>query len=100
MARRALSYCPRDGLAITSRERVKAIYKKHCGVAVTPKDLRSIYVTFLKEGDHGEEALRAAAEKMRHTTKMQGSAAYDKSNKLAQTAVAMATNYSAKFRAQ
>ena len=79
---------------------VKAIYKKHCGVAVTPKDLRSIYVTFLKEGDHGEEALRAAAEKMRHTTKMQGSAAYDKSNKLAQTAVAMAANYSAKFRAQ
>ena len=47
----------------------------------TPKDLRSIYVTFLKEGEHGEEALRAAAEKMRQTTKMQGSAAYDKSNK-------------------
>ena len=30
-----------------------------------------------KEDDYSEEALRAAAQKMRHTTKMQGSAAYD-----------------------
>ena len=50
-----------------------------------------------KSSDHGDEALRAAAKKMRHSTKMQSSAAYDRSNQQAQTAVVTAARYSAKF---
>ena len=50
---------------------------------------------------HGSEEQegREDAAYDQDTTKMQGSAAYDKSNKLAQTSVAMAAS-SAKFRAQ
>ena len=78
---------------------VQRVYKRYADVSLAPKDLRSCYVTFLKSGDHGDEILRATAVKMRHSSKMQSSAAYDKSNKLAQTAVATCSEYSAKFKA-
>ena len=76
---------------------VQRVYRKHAGVAIAPKDLRSMYITFLKSGDHGDELLKATALSMRHSSKMQDSAAYNKSNKIAQTAVAAAGSYSDRF---
>ena len=54
---------------------VKACFKRHAGMAVTPKDLRALYITHLKEGEHGDESLRAAALAMRHNTVTQNSTA-------------------------
>ena len=76
---------------------VKSTYRKHGGVAIAPKDLRSAYVTFLKSGEHGDDLLKATAIRMRHGSHMQDSAAYNKSNAIAQTAVAAAGRYSDRF---
>ena len=64
-------------------------------MAVTPKDLRSSYITHLKEGEHGDNSLRAAALAMRHNTATQNSTAYHKRCSLAQRAVTEAASFSA-----
>ena len=76
---------------------VKACFKRHAGMAVTPKDLRASYITHLKEGEHGDESLRAAALAMRHNTATQNSTAYHKRCALAQRAVTEAANLSAQY---
>ena len=78
---------------------VKALFKRYSGVALAPKDLRSSHVTWLKSGDHDDETLRSAAQAMRHSSKTQDSAAYNKgkSNRLAQKSVDAAAAFAAKF---
>ena len=79
--------------------RVKATFGRHGGVALCPKDARSSFVTFLKSGEHDDDAVRAAAVAMRHSSKTQASAAYDKgaSDRRVAAAMKVAADYSAKF---
>ncbi|MDC0525816.1 hypothetical protein OAO87_02360 [bacterium] len=57
---------------------VKTVFKAHSGVALSPKDCRSSFVMWMRDGDHDEAALRAAAKAMRHSSTMASSAHYDK----------------------
>jgi integrase len=81
--------------------RVKAVFKRHGGTALCPKDTRASFITFLRSGDHDDEAVKAAAVAMRHSSKTQASAAYDKgaSDKRISAAMKVAHEYSAKFNA-
>ena len=57
---------------------VKATFMAHSGVALCPKDCRSSFVTWMKDGDHGDEVCRSAAKAMRHSSTVADSVAYDK----------------------
>ena len=46
---------------------VKAIFARHGDVAFCPKDARSSFITFLRWGDHDDEAVKAAAIAMRQS---------------------------------
>jgi hypothetical protein len=50
---------------------VKAAFKRHSGVAMCPKDLRSSFIGFLKSEEHGDATLKAAAAAMRHSSQTQ-----------------------------
>ena len=58
-------------------------------------------ITFLRSGDHDDEAVKAAAIAMRHSSKTAASAAYDKgaSDRRVSAAMKVAADYSAKFTA-
>ena len=83
----------------TWTKRVKAIFARHGDVAFCPKDARSSFITFLRSGEHGDDAVQAAAVAMRHSSKTQASAAYDKgsSDRRVRAAMTAAMEYSAKF---
>jgi integrase len=85
----------------TWTERVKAIFARHGDVALCPKDARSSFITFLRSGDHDDDAVKAAAVAMRHSSKTQASAAYDKGacDRRVSAAMKVAADYSAKFTA-
>ena len=81
-------------------EVVQASFARHAGgVRLAPKDLRSSYVTWLRSASNSDEALRAAARAMRHSTHQQASAAYDKgaAARLSKAAVAQAQKHAARF---
>jgi len=94
-----------DSFAATSpsvwSEMVKAIFKRHGDVALCPKDTRSAFVGFLRSGNHGDEAVTAAAVAMRHSSKMQASAAYDKGacDRRVAAAMQVAATHSAMYSA-
>ena len=100
-----LFHAPGDPLNVVSpstwTERVKAIFARHGDVALCPKDARSSFITFLRSGDHDDEAVKAAAIAMRHSSKTQASAAYDKGacDRRVSAAMKVAADYSAKFTA-
>ena len=54
------------------------MFKAYSGVALSPKECRASFVTWMKDGDHDDETLRAAAVAMRHSSAMAASAHYDK----------------------
>ena len=78
---------------------MQAAFKAHSSVALSPKDCRASFVTFLKDGDHGDEALRAAAKAMRHSSAMADSAHYDKhgSDRVVAAAVSVADVFARRF---
>ena len=78
---------------------VKATFARHGDVALCPKDARSSFITFLRGGDHDDETVKAAAIAMRHSSKIQASATYDKggSDRRVSAAMKVAADYSAKF---
>ena len=80
-------------------KRVKATFARHGDVALCPKDVRSSFITFLRSGDHDDETVKAAAIAMRHSSKMQASATYDKggSDRRVSAAMKVAEEYSSKF---
>jgi hypothetical protein len=81
-------------------EVVKAVLKRQAGVAFTPKDLRSSFITFLLSDANTNEALKkAVATAMRHSTALQGSATYDKerAERTWASAVQVAGAYAARF---
>ena len=57
---------------------VQATFHRHAGVKLAPKEVRSAFVTWLRSSKQSDETLRAAALALRHSSKMQKSAAYDK----------------------
>ena len=81
---------------------VKAAFKRYSGVALSPKDLRSSFVTFLKSGDHSNATLRAAAIALRHSSKTQSSVHYHKgkSDALVRAAVEAAVAFAGQFQPQ
>ncbi len=52
-------------------KRVRESFFKHTGVPVTPKELRKMYVTYLKNKRATEAELEGAATRMRHSRKTQ-----------------------------
>ena len=78
---------------------VQATFKAHSGVALSPKECRSSFVTWLRDGEHGDETLRAAALAMRHSSAMADSAAYDKhgTDRVVAAAVEAADAFAARF---
>ena len=82
---------------------VKACFRRHSarGVPLAPKELRSAFITHLKSGECGadSEVLKAAATAMRHSSKTQSSAAYDKNenNESIAAAVRFAESYATRF---
>jgi hypothetical protein len=78
---------------------VKATFKDHSGVALCPKDCRSSFITWLKDGDHGDEACRSAAKAMRHSSTVADSAAYDKhkSDRVVEAAMKVADAFAKQF---
>jgi len=78
---------------------VQTTFKAYSGVALSPKDCRSSFVTWLKDGEHGDDTLRAAAQAMRHSSTMADSAAYDKhgTDRVVAAAVAAADAFANRF---
>ena len=75
---------------------VKAVFKKHTGVALAPKELRSSFITFLRS----DAALQSAAFAMRHSSAQARGPAYDKerAQRLSAAAVQVAGTYAAGFK--
>ena len=60
-------------------ETVQAVMKRHTGVPLAPKQLRSSFITFLMSDENTDEALKkAVAHAMRHGTQQQQGPAHDK----------------------
>ena len=76
---------------------VQAAFKRHSGVALAPKELRSSYITWLRAGEHSEDALRRAAQQMRHSSAQQASASYDKERASRLSAAAVRAAGAARF---
>ena len=53
------------------RSRVRDIFFKHTGVPVSPKEIRKMYVTFLKTSGASEQVMEGARNRMRHSQKTQ-----------------------------
>ena len=79
---------------------VKGLFKKHAGVALAPKELRSSFITFLRSGHNSDAALQSAAFAMRHSSAQARGPAYDKerAQRLSAAAVQVAGTYSAGFK--
>jgi hypothetical protein len=56
--------------------KVRELFFKHTGIPVTPRELRTMYVTYLKDSRATEAELEGAAARQRHSRKMQ-SEVYD-----------------------
>ena len=81
-------------------ELVQAVLKRQAGAPLSPKDLRSSFITFLLSDANSDEALKkAVAHAMRHSPAQQGSAAYDKerAERTWAAAVRVAGAYAARF---
>ena len=50
---------------------ITAVFKRHSGVALSPKDLRSSFITFLRSSHNNEALLKSCAVAMRHSNAMQ-----------------------------
>ena len=78
---------------------VQRAFKRYSGVAFAPKDCRASFITWLRDGEHGDETLRAAANAMRHSSTTQASASYDKhgSDRVVAAAVAVAGAFAKQY---
>ena len=79
---------------------VKALFKRHTGVPLAPKDLRSSFVTFLLSAENTDEQLKkAVALAMRHSAEQQAGPAYDKARaeRMWAAAVDVVGEHAAKF---
>jgi hypothetical protein len=56
---------------------VSRLFKRHADVAIAPKTLRSIFITWLRSSDAAPEVLKSAAHAMKHSEARQASSDYD-----------------------
>lgn len=56
---------------VSLRKTVTEVFFKHTGVPVSPKEIRKMYVTFLKTSGASEQVMEGARNRMRHSQKMQ-----------------------------
>ena len=56
---------------------VGRLFKRHAGVAICPKTLRSSFITWLRSSTDAPEVLRSAAHAMKHSEARQASSDYD-----------------------
>jgi hypothetical protein len=63
------------------RQTVREVFFKHTEVPVSPKEIRKMYVTFLKTSGASEQVMEGARKKMRHSEKMQDGD-YDQQSRL------------------
>ena len=80
---------------------MQTTFKTYSGVALSPKDCRSSFITFMRDGDHGDEVLASAAQAMHHSSSMAQSAAYDKhrTDRVVSAAIKAADAYAKRFTA-
>ena len=78
---------------------VQQTFKTYSGVALSPKDCRASFITWLRDGAHGDETLRSAALAMKHSSTTAASASYDKhgSDRLVGAAVAVADAFAKRY---
>ena len=56
---------------------VKRLFKRHAGVEIAPKTLRSVFITWLRDNTAAPEILKSAAHAMKHSEERQASKDYD-----------------------
>ena len=80
---------------------VQRVFKRHAGIAVCPKDLRSSFVTWVKTEHPDNDTLQSAARALKHSTAMQSSIAYDKEkeDRVVAAATAVAERFASTFKA-
>ena len=82
---------------------VKGCFQRHStrAVPLAPKELRASFTTWLKDGDHSDATLKAAAKAMRHSTKTQASRSYHKGqhDKTIAAAMRVAEQFASSFSA-
>ena len=80
-------------------ELVKRVFKKHAGVPLAPKELRSSCITWLRSEHNDDAVSKSAAWAMRHSEHMARSAAYDKEKgtRLSKAAVDAIGAHAARF---
>ena len=78
---------------------VQVTFKKYSSVALSPKNCRASFVTWMRDGDHGSDVLTSAAKAMHHSPAMAASAAYDKhgSDRVVEAAVKAADEFARRF---
>ena len=78
---------------------VQTTFKTYAGVALSPKDCRSSFITFMRDGDHGDKVLTSAAQAMHHSSAVARSAAYDKhgTDRVVEAAIKAADNFAKRF---
>ena len=80
-------------------ELVKRIFKKHAGVPLAPKELRSSCITWLRSEHNDDAVSKSAAWAMRHSEHMARSSTYDKERgeRLSKAAVDAIGAHAARF---
>ena len=56
---------------------VSRLFQRHAGVAIAPKTLRSIFITWLRSNTNAPEILKSAAHAQKHSEARQASDDYD-----------------------
>ena len=77
---------------------MRQAFKRHSGVPLAPKDLRSSYIMWLRSDANTDAVLKSAAFPMGHSTAQQAGPAYDKerSSRLSLTTVQQSQAYAAR----
>ena len=80
-------------------ELVKAAFKRHAGVPLAPKELRSSLVCWMRSESNSDAVLKSAAWAMRHSTQQQAGPAYDRERgaRLSKAAVDAVGAHAARF---
>ena len=80
-------------------ELVKAAFKRHAGVPLAPKELRSSLVCWLRSDANSDAVLKSAAWAMRHSTQQQAGPSYDRERgaRLSKAAVDAVGAHAARF---
>lgn len=77
---------------------VKRLFKRHAGVEIAPKTLRSIFITWLRDNTAEGSILKSAAHAMKHSEQQQASQNYDQNDdRLVEAAYRFNLEFAANF---